>query len=104
MCMMNMLYWSMCSKICCDNFATPFLIWLSMVWVCDYIDFASKTVVMIFSTVCSMPNASPLILLYLVSALDRLLLAKPMGHNAVSSGASLCRMYIPSFNLTQPCL
>ena len=56
--------------------------------ICMCIDLEGNTVMVKFPNQCSLPSASLPMLLYLVSTLDNLLLARALGCNAVMSGAS----------------
>ena len=63
---------------------------------CYYMHIPSKTVMMMFLRLCSIPSASLSILLYLHSALVRLLLANAIGQTMVLSGVLSFGHDVPS--------
>ena len=64
--------------------------------ICYYTYLPSKTIMVKFFRPCSIPNASLSMLLYLHSALVRLLLANAMGLNMVLSGEISFGNVVPS--------
>ena len=106
--MVCMLYWHMHSSTvlkslwyCCYVIFEYGYQWFVL---SDYVDFMGETVVMIFLNSYSMRMASPSMLLYLISAQDRLLLLKAMGHKAILFGSLLCRKLIPFLTCCNPAL
>ena len=54
--------------------------------MCAYVDIIGQTVILIFFLIWIIPSGTLSMFLYLVSALDRLLVAKAMGQNALLCG------------------